>query len=348
MNNPLTLSERIHRYLDVCPPAISGQHGHDRTFAIACALINGFGLAEEVALRHLELYNRTCEPPWSHTELRHKIRSALGSKHLKPRGHLLNGTDVIPEPAVAAASPVLPLAPDWPEPDPGLIERIVKYGLRLADLWDMSPIRLESEDKSHSCAEDVIDILFPGNPLLCCGRTSWQFATRRREIWRGHLGRLPLMVPSACLRIQGPTKDGKPSEHCLSITACRAYLVIEFDFRAQDDEGPATCLEPLITLWRRQGITTLDASASLHAHLAERLPLVLVVHSGAKSLHAWFNVLGHEETHLKKSFMNYAVRLGADRATWVRSQFVRIPSGLRQSGERQRIWYFDPSKAIQP
>jgi hypothetical protein len=315
---------------------------------VACALVNGFGLDQEYALGFLELYNRKCEPPWSQAALRHKIQSALKAQHIKPRGHMLNGTKGVPEPATPQPSAMSIMDPDWPEPEPWLIERIAKHGPNLAGLWDMSPMRLESEDQSVSCAEEIIDVLFPGNPLLCCGRTSWQFATRRRETWRGHLGRLPLMVPSACLKIQGPTKEGKLSEHCLSITACRAYLVVEFDFRALDDRGQPTRWEPLIKGWRRNGVTTLDASASLHTHLAERLPLVLVVHSGAKSIHAWFNVLDHEETHLKESFMNYAARLGADRATWGRSQFVRIPSGLRQTGERQRVWYFDPSKAIKP
>jgi hypothetical protein len=97
----LPFSDRITRYVAACPGAISGQHGHDRTFAVACALVNGFGLDGEVALGFLELYNRKCEPHWTQAELRHKIRSALGSKHMKVRGHLLNGTEFVPEPALA-------------------------------------------------------------------------------------------------------------------------------------------------------------------------------------------------------------------------------------------------------
>jgi hypothetical protein len=44
--------------------------------------------------------------------------------------------------------------------------------------------------------------------------------------------------------------------------------------------------------------------------------------------------------------MDYAVSLGADHATWLRSQFVRLPDGLRQNGRRQVTYYLDPRKAV--
>jgi hypothetical protein len=48
---------------------------------------------------------------------------------------------------------------------------------------------------------------------------------------------------------------------------------------------------------------------------------------------------GNEKTIEK--FFAYAVSLGADKATWLRSQFVRMPDGLRDNGRRQVIYYFD-------
>jgi hypothetical protein len=60
----MTLDERIQRYLDHCEPAVSGSHGHDTTFRVACALIHGFGLDPQTAFQLLkELYNPRCEPP---------------------------------------------------------------------------------------------------------------------------------------------------------------------------------------------------------------------------------------------------------------------------------------------
>jgi hypothetical protein len=40
--------------------------------------------------------------------------------------------------------------------------------------------------------------------------------------------------------------------------------------------------------------------------------------------------------------MRYAVSLGADAATWTRSQFVRMPDGLRENGNRQVVYFFNP------
>jgi len=40
--------------------------------------------------------------------------------------------------------------------------------------------------------------------------------------------------------------------------------------------------------------------------------------------------------------MHTAVKLGADPATWSRSQFCRMPDGRRDDGCRQTVFYFNP------
>jgi hypothetical protein len=115
----------------------------------------------------------------------------------------------------------------------------------------------------------------------------------------------------------GRTQEGKPSTHELSITGPRRFLVVEFD----------------------QG--HVDEHAALFLHLAARAPLAIVVHSGNKSLHGWFYCAGQTEERLER-FMRYAVSLGADRATWTRSQFVRMPDGTRENGKRQAVYFFNP------
>ena len=69
--------------------------------------------------------------------------------------------------------------------------------------------------------------------------------------------------------------------------------------------------------------------------------MTLTVHSGNKSLHGWFFCAAESESKLHH-FMRYAVSLGADKATWTRSQFVRMPDGQRKNGKAQRIYYFNP------
>jgi hypothetical protein len=42
-------------------------------------------------------------------------------------------------------------------------------------------------------------------------------------------------------------------------------------------------------------------------------------------------------------FVRFAVSLGADPATWSRVQWVRMPDGIRDNGNPQRILYFNPA-----
>ena len=76
------------------------------------------------------------------------------------------------------------------------------------------------------------------------------------------------------------------------------------------------------------------------------MPLVLVCYSGGKSLHDWYNVYAQQEERLENGFFREALTLGADRATWCRSQFVRLPEGCRENGIRQTCYFFDPGNAV--
>ncbi|MEO7168401.1 MAG: hypothetical protein ABI016_15385 [Chthoniobacterales bacterium] len=202
----------------------------------------------------------------------------------------------------------------WPAVNQEQREAVIASGYGLVDLWEISPVRFE-DNEGH--AEEIIDALFPGNPLLCLGQSSSDFATRSREEWRGKLGARQLIVPSPMIARIGLTQDGKESAHTLESTGARRFLVIE------QDAGTA------------------DEQAAVLLHIAERAPLVLAVHSGSKSIHGWFWVSGKPEEKLRR-LMRYAVSLGADRATWTRSQFVRTPDGTRDNGRRQTVYFFHP------
>lgn len=188
-----------------------------------------------------------------------------------------------------------------------------RYG-GLPELWESSPRRFE-DNKSHT--EEIIDGLFAGDHLLCCGWSLSHFATRPLKEWRRRLYRMQFVVPSPMLTCKGLTRAGKLSEHSLQNTGYRRFLVVEFD------DG------------------TVDDHASLLLHLATRAPLALANHSGGKSLHGWFYCVDQSETKLR-NFMHYAVSLGADSATWIRSQFVRMPDGRRPTGTKQTAFFFNP------
>lgn len=87
------LAERARRYVEKMPSALSGQGGHDATFAVAVALIHGFALDEAEAWPILCDFNKRAVPAWNERELKHKLADAGKlARHSKPRGHLAGGT----------------------------------------------------------------------------------------------------------------------------------------------------------------------------------------------------------------------------------------------------------------
>jgi hypothetical protein len=207
----------------------------------------------------------------------------------------------------------------WPRHNRAPITELEATGFSLYDLWESSPIRFD-DDSTHT--EDVIDALFPGNPWLCTGQSNSNFRTYSRRELRGRLSERQLIVPSPMDGIMGITQTRKLSEHTLDNVGPRRFLVIEFDF----------------------GIGTEDKQASIIWHLKQYNKLAMVVHSGSKSLHAWFFVANEDDSENSKlfRFMHYAVSLGGDKAGWTKSQFMRMPDGQRDNGNRQTVYYFAP------
>lgn len=210
----------------------------------------------------------------------------------------------------------------WPERNAAAIAQACKTGIGTYDLWERSPHRWLSDDRAYT--EEIIDVLFPGNPCLCVGRHAREFRTDYRERLRGQLSECSHIVPSPMFFEGGYTQDGRWSEKNNEAVRHRRFLVTEFD---QEDR---------------------DTQAAIIWHLRQFGPLVMVVDSMGKSLHAWWFCEGSDETEggAMRRFMRYAVELGADRAGWVLSQFMRMPDGTREKGEnkgkRQNVVYFAP------
>jgi hypothetical protein len=146
----------------------------------------------------------------------------------------------------------------------------------------------------------------------------------------------------------GRTQAGKDYPRCRDAAAKeRRWLVIEFDFKPTDDAGNPTIWKELIERWERQGVSIHDASARLLRHLVGeyRLPLAMVVHTGNKSLHGWFNVKGQSDAtgSPQHTFMSEAASLGCDQRLFLPEQWARFPGGYRASKQRtQDVIYFNP------
>ncbi len=210
----------------------------------------------------------------------------------------------------------------WPDRNPTAIAEIIKDGLGVYDLWERSPIRFD-DDQSHT--EEIIDALFP-EPVtwLCIGRHAKEFRTNLRRALRGELSKCSHIVPNPVDDLGGKTQAGHWSHKCNDAVEYRRFIVTEFDKEERDNQAAI--------IW----------------HLAKFGLLTMVVDSAGKSLHAWFYCKGSDESKGGKMhrFMSYAVSLGADPAGWVLSQYMRMPDGTRDSGERkgerQSVIYFNP------
>jgi len=118
--DPHQLAKRALAYVEAMPPAVSGKGGHNTTFAVARALIHGFGLPESDAWPILCAYNERCLPPWSERELRHKLADAgTLARPAKKKGHL------------AWAGPQLQVA--WPSPGQPLLGTLLPSHTRNAN-----------------------------------------------------------------------------------------------------------------------------------------------------------------------------------------------------------------------
>lgn len=274
-------------------PPRAGEGVHNWLFRVARQLHAHLPAAEIVG----RLQDRVagCGRHVSRKEIEDAVKNSIPCAW-QPKGH---------------AAPVA-VAP-WPNINAEQRAAIIRDGGGLPDLWEESRIRIESNEPK---TEAIIDALFPGNTLLCCGNSNWEFDTKPRENWRGQLEHLQLIVPSPMTALKGLTKEGKESAHALNNTGPRRFLVAEFD------------------------TGTADEHAGLILHLGTVAPLVCAVHSGGKSLHGWFYVQGQPEYKVLK-FFRYAVSLGADPATWTRSQFVRMPDGTRDNGKRQTVFFLN-------
>jgi hypothetical protein len=334
-NNIEKESHRIIKLLDNAPSSGDGAH----TFLARVATRTAMHWTAEQTYRWLRDYGDRCGRCMPDREINEAI--ADGRRFA---GVTDNGTSIGKPASRSIQARRLPQSPRWPEPDQTQIATICRKGPGLAELSACSPSP-PKDDAPRT--EEIIDLLFGnGNPWLCCGVASYEFSTQRREEWRGRLSDQSFIVPSAMIGKYGFTKHDKVSEHAQSAVGSRRHLVVEFDFSEKTRDGTRdTAFAPQLRSLGADGVTVADMCAALLAHLAKVAPMVLVVHSGGKSLHGWFPCAGIAEGELRK-FMAYACELGADPKTWTASQFVRTPDGLRyaygQSPRRQHVCFWNP------
>ena len=219
------------------------------------------------------------------------------------------------------------------------LRRIVEQGRGAceADIYDRSPIRIDWEPQED--AFHVMEALWRPDDVLFIGRRECRPALKRNirtaAEWcaafrKGRPGaHQPHIMPNPLTGKPGPTADG--TGETLRGDACVAqfrFAVVEFDDIPREDQ---------LAFW-----------------WAARLPVVLLVDSGGKSVHGWVRVRGVDcatdwarvvERHL---FGRLLEPLGVDPACKNESRLSRLPGHYRsEKGAWQRVLYLAPDgKAV--
>lgn len=188
----------------------------------------------------------------------------------------------------------------------------------LAELAASSPV-----PPSDDPAEYLARLFHPGD-LVCLGKDKQHFATRPLELWLRHprLRQLEFVVAAPMIAQEGMTAGERPhlSPRAKSNTGQPYFFVSEWDLPAQPDGAH------------------LETQAKFILHLREYAHLLLVVHSGGKSLHAWWS----PPAESRGDFPSYLVSLGSDPAVLRPGQLVRLPAGTRKGGVPQKVVFWNP------
>jgi hypothetical protein len=207
----------------------------------------------------------------------------------------------------------------WPVPNRTLQAECKRLSARRG--WSLEALRKSSAFEVDYMAKVeplyfLKELMGSGDRLVCVGVGVSKFETAPMVEFGDRLRLYEFVVPNAMSALEGKRKsDGELSAHTLDNTGPRQNIVVEFDDGATPDEQAAR------QIW-----------------LSEFRKLRLVVFSGSKSLHCWYEAQNEADD---RKFMEEAVRLGGDPKTWLRSQFVRLPNGQRENGTIQRVEFFD-------
>ncbi len=322
-----TVIERARRYVAKCPPAVSRQGGHNATFHVAAVLVHGFALGEGDALALLGEWNASCVPPWSESDLRHKIKSAANTVHLLPRGHLLG--DDAKKNRTGSTKP-MPPPPPKPKFSPETLKRVAKKVSTIADvirfLSERSPVKVESQDSAsvlrHLYRRESGEKVILFNVMESQGQFLWEAA--RSDVKQNH--HLPTGKDGVWFLPQPVSGDFFPNPRC--------------------DGKPSRRSEEAVTAWRYAVLESDEADADDWLRCLVQMPfrIACICESGGRSIHALVRIDAASKADWDRVMLPIKpvlITLGADRGALSAVRLTRLPQAMR--GERcQRLLYLNP------
>ncbi|MEA2110057.1 MAG: hypothetical protein U9P07_11630, partial [Pseudomonadota bacterium] len=209
-------------------------------------------------------------------------------------------------------------------------QRIIDAGAGIteADIWSASPVKIDwapEEDPLH-----LLRYLYQPDDMLFIGERyspgMISKTIRTTADWQQYFSKggktFPHIIPNPLSGLEGLTQDGKPSFRADSCVKSFRFAVVEFDDLNREDQ-----LAFWGTVW---------------------LPVVALIDSGNKSLHAWVRIdniqtadqwTAQVENHLFRQILE---PLGVDGACRNEARLSRLPGHLRDTGKMQRLIFLAP------
>lgn len=346
----MDLRERARRYVAAMPAAISGSGGHDATFAVACALVKGFGLSIGEARSLLQEFNQRCDPVWSERELEHKLQQADKTQDPQPRGYLV-GKGKVERGSHDETEKVRSeyrKPPAKPQFDATRLRDFAGQWAQEVDLLWLA--NRSAVDPALLGAADFLEMLYGSrDKILVFSKTNSKGVpyTQGEAIWpdeelptSGRCGVWFLAQPVSGIYEPNP-RTGKTSRRSEESVMRWPFLVLE------SDDAP---LRP----W-------LGALAKLPLRIAAMYT------SGGRSVHALVRVdattKGHWDDLVKRQMqpgLRFLVMNGADPGVFSAVRLTRLPGAMREGKmkderyvrfphpEPQKLLYVNPTPAARP
>lgn len=200
------------------------------------------------------------------------------------------------------------------------------------DLWECSPLRLW--DKPQDDPARLLEMLYEPTDLLWIGERhdagipgkTIRFSADWITYFRNGGQTAPHIIPNPLTGQEGITRDGKPSFRCDATVKTFLFCLAEFDTLSREDQLRFWC--------------------------AVKLPLVCLIDSGGKSIHAWLQVsklatvTTSEQWQLEiknRLYDRILTPLGVDGACSNPARLSRLPGHYRQEKcAWQRLLWLSP------
>ncbi len=307
----MNVIEQAQRYLSACNPAVSGSGGHNQTFSVAMALVEGFSLSSSEARSLMMDYSSRCSPPWTEREIDHKLQDAEKLADPAKRGKLIRkGVKYQSSPTARKQAPapvaVAPAAVTYEIADSLEMPEPVKDGTREFIRAAFEPgegIRIAvarfNDDKKE----------VPKDAGVILSREEW---LKKLDASDGDPNKfLKTSDRNGIFVSVNPMKQGGGFDK--DVTAFR-HALLEFDN---------------ISIIEQWGII-----------VASRIPCTAVISSGGKSVHAWVKIDAQDWSQFKERveiLYQHFQQYKPDIKNKNPSRFSRLPNCVRGQSRQELL-----------